>query len=115
MCPCLQGPSAKPLAAVAAVAAHRLLALATRDFAAQLSQGPTNGHRSPPGSGSLALMLSTLAAVKALVVAREPILDAPVLANIFKLLQQLLDMVGTPLSGPAKALMKCPSQARSVC
>lgn len=113
MCPYLQDPSAKPLAAVAAVAAHCLLALATRDFAAQPSQGPINGHGPTAGSPSLALMLSALAAVKALVAAREPILDAPVLANIFKLLQQLLDKVKRLRSGPF-TMMKFPFLLGSV-
>ena len=90
---CLQEASAKPFAAVAAVASHRLLALATKDFAAEHSQRPSNGHKSSGGSSSLALMLSALAAVRALVAAPVPILDVPVVANIIKMLQQLLDKV----------------------
>ena len=38
-------------------------------------------------------MLSALAAVRALVAAPVPILDVPVVANIIKMLQQLLDKV----------------------
>ncbi len=76
------------------MASHRLLALATRDFAAEHSQRPSNGHNSSGGdSSSLALMMSALAAVRALVAAPVPILDAPVVANIVKLLHQLLDKV----------------------
>lgn len=94
MCLCLQEASAKPLAAVAAVASHRLLALATKDFAAEHSQRPSNGHKSSVGnSSSLALMLSALAAVRALVAAPVPILDTPVVANIVELLHQLLEKV----------------------
>ena len=75
------------------MASHRLLALATKEFAAEHFQGPSNGHKSPAGNRPLALMFSALAAVKALVAAPVPILDTLIAANIIKLLNQLLDKV----------------------
>lgn len=85
--------STKPLAAVAAVASHRLLSIATQAFAtAQFHQ------KTAEGSDTLALMLSALTAVKFLTAARVPMLDAPVAANIVELLHQLLDKVKLSLS-----------------
>ena len=85
--------AAEPLAAVAAVASHRLLSVATEAFTSGHLQRSSNGHRLAGEGGSLALMLSALAALKALVAARSPILDLPVVANVVKLLHLLLDKV----------------------
>ena len=101
VCSCLQ-EAAKPLAAVAAVASHRLLSVATEAFASGRPQCPSNGHRPAAESSSLALMLSALASLRALVTARLPVLDVPVVANVVKLLHQLLDKV--------KRLLLCTSR-----
>ena len=92
-CSCLQVDSVKPLAAVAAVASHRLLSIATKTVALEHSQHLSNGSSSAGGHVSSAQMVNALAAMKALVAAPVPILDTPVVANLVQLLQQLLDKV----------------------
>lgn len=88
VCVCIQEDAAKPLAAVTAVASHRLLSMATQTLGSQLTQRSANGDR---GNDSLAL--SALTALKALAAGSVPILDAPVASNVVQLTHQLLDKV----------------------
>ena len=88
VCVCIQEKAAKPLAAVAAVASHRLLSVATQTLGSQLTQRSANGDR---GDDSLAL--SALTALKALAAGSAPILDAPVASTVLQLTHQLLDKV----------------------
>jgi len=94
--------STKPLAAVAAVASHRLLSIATQAFATAHSH-----RKAAEGSDALALMSSALTAVKFLTAARVPLLDAPVAAKIVELLHQLLEQVRLSLSHPCLRQSVC--------
>ena len=90
VCVYVQEEAAQPLAAVAAVASHRLLSVATQTLGSQLTQRSANGDR---GDDSLALALSALTALEALAAGSVPILDAPMAANVVQLTHQLLDKV----------------------